>query len=82
MMKLNDMDLEHITGGFESDEIYERYNGFKLEKKEQITKTAPLPCPSCGIDTGIILKGSINGQPAWICDNCGKMHYYNNSIAD
>lgn len=77
LMKLSNDMLENISGGFESDEIYERYDGFKMEKKESITNTAPLPCPSCGITNGIIFKGSSKeGQPAWICQACGNMHYY------
>ena len=68
-------DLDKIAGGFESDEIYERYGGFVCSGREMIDNAEPLPCPSCQTKHTSILRGLKDGRAAWVCEACGKLHY-------
>ena len=73
---LDDAALESVSGGFDSDEIYERFDGFIMKEKVEVNNAPPLPCPSCKINNTVILKGTHKGLPAWICTACNNMHYY------
>ena len=79
---LNEADLETVSGGFESDEMYDRYNGFVTEERVLVDNSAPLPCPnpSCRTKYTVIWKGKVKGKKAWICEKCGKLHYISDTI--
>ena len=77
---INFNDLDKIAGGFESDEIYERYGGFVCSGREMVDDAEPLPCPSCQTRHTSILRGLKDGRAAWVCEACGQLHFVADTV--